>query len=111
MFGVSPRNRRLPNRKQLLRGQYENKIRMEATFTKVFETFASKIENDELVMDYFDLLRSICNFCYSTRKTQETFDLSQRLLSKSKIAELFDLDRSQSFSIYEVGRPVTASSC
>jgi predicted site-specific integrase-resolvase len=88
-----------------LRGQYENKIRMEATFTKVFETFASKVEGEELVMDYFDLLRSICNFCYSTRKTQELFDLSREMLKSSKILELFDLDKSNSFSIYEVRVP------
>ena len=88
----------------LLRGEYENKIRMEATFTKVFETFASHVENGQYTMNYFDLLCSICNFNYSTKSTQELYDLSQFLLKNSKILDLFDLDKNKKFSIYEVSK-------
>ena len=53
-------------------------------------------------MNYFDLLTSICNFNYSTKSTQELFDLSQDLRKNSKILELFDLDKNGTFNIYEV---------
>ena len=75
---------------------------MQATFTKVFETFASEMDEGELVMNYFDILRSICNFSYSTKKTGELYELSQKLMQNSKIMELFDLDRNNSFNVYEV---------
>lgn len=86
----------------MLRGQYENKIRMEATFTKIFETFASEIEDGQLVMNYFDLLYSICNFSFTTKKNGELYQLAMELMKNSKILELFDLDQNKTIDIYEV---------
>lgn len=74
---------------------------MEASFTKIFEIFASKIEDGELSMDYFDCLKALTNFNYSVKKTQELFDLSESMRKNSSIL-LFDLDGNNKISIYEV---------
>lgn len=75
---------------------------MESTITKIFETFASQLEDEHLVMNYFDLLHSICNFSYTTKKDDELFQKAMEMLKNSKILELFDLDDNQTFNVYEV---------
>ena len=93
--------KRLPERTFQLRGEYENKIRMGSSLTKIFETFASEVIEGELYMSYFDLLKSICNFDYTTNKTQKLFDVSEDMREDSKIM-MFDSDNDNKISVYEV---------
>ena len=55
-----------PDRTEIIRGNYENKIRFFSPPEKSFEIFASvKQEDGELRMKYSDFLNAMSPFCYS----------------------------------------------
>ncbi len=54
-----------PSRADIIRGNYENKIRFFSPPEKTFEIFASEKVDDELRMSYKDFLRAMSPFCYT----------------------------------------------
>jgi Ca2+-binding EF-hand superfamily protein len=91
---------KLPDLKTCLRGEYENRIFQESNVEKIFEVFASVYRNKSTYMNYFDLLRSICPFNYTTKSKEEIMEVAEKLKASS-ITKLFDLDGSGDISIEE----------
>ena len=54
-----------PSRADIIRGNYENKIRFFSPPEKTYEIFASEKVDDELRMSYKDFLRAMTPFCYT----------------------------------------------
>lgn len=50
---------------QIIRGEYEDKIRRYSPPEKIFNVFAQKNEKDELVLNLANLMKTICFYNYS----------------------------------------------
>lgn len=57
-----------PGTKEIIRGEYENKIRRDSPPEKIFEVFASELEGDSIFMNHEDFFNSICPFAFSTKE-------------------------------------------
>ena len=56
-----------PDSKDLLRGEYENKIRIYSAPEKIFECFASVNEKSSLLMTHSDLFKALTPFNYQNQ--------------------------------------------
>jgi len=63
-----------PPTRDRIRGEYENKIRMDCTPEKIFEVFATLKKDGRIYMSRQDLFRAITPFCYSTKKKEKGDD-------------------------------------
>lgn len=73
---------KLPETKDMIRGSYENKIRRSSPLEKMFEVFATEKTPEGLNMNFFDFMKAICPFNYSTKEIGElkvTFALSRNI--------------------------------
>lgn len=61
----------MPETADIIKGIYENKIRRSSPIEKIFEVFATVKTDDGLRMSFFDLMRAICPFNYSTKDIHE----------------------------------------
>lgn len=61
----------MPETSDIIKGIYENKIRRSSPIEKIFEVFATVKTEEGLRMSFFDLMRAICPFNYSTKDIHE----------------------------------------
>lgn len=61
----------VPETSVIIKGVYDNKIRRSSPIEKIFEVFANLKTEDGLRMSFFDLMRAICPFNYSTKDIDE----------------------------------------
>jgi len=90
----------MPGTEVWIRGEYENKIRRHSSVEKIFEVFATKKNNRNLLMTFEDLLRAIVPFNYSTKSKEEISDYFKEN-PPLFIKKLFDFDSSGDISIIE----------
>ena len=60
-----------PSTKERIRGEYENKIRRHSPPEKIFETFATIKEEDDIYMSQSDLFKAICPYNYAVREEND----------------------------------------
>ncbi|KRX07179.1 hypothetical protein PPERSA_00336 [Pseudocohnilembus persalinus] len=88
-----------PPTKNIIRGEYENKIRRHSPPEKIFEVFASQAGDDhKLYMSHYDLFKAICPFNYSTK---EISDEEQKDFSSTNLSNFADIDGDGMISLYE----------
>lgn len=62
----------MPDTPTVIKGVYENKIRRSSPLEKIFEVFSTiKGEEGRTMMSFYDLMRAICPFGYSTKDIEE----------------------------------------
>lgn len=87
-----------PTTKDRIRGEYENKIRKSSPPEKIFETFATISENNELFMSHFDLFKAITPFTYTTKSMDEE---SIKNYKSQALTDFADIDGDGKISLYE----------
>lgn len=91
-----------PSTKERIRGEYENKIRRHSPPEKIFETFATIKENDDIFMSQADLFKAICPYNYAVREESEE-DKKKRLeeFQSTSLLKFTDVDKDGKISLYE----------
>ncbi|KAL4459986.1 hypothetical protein ABPG74_003512 [Tetrahymena malaccensis] len=107
-----------PSTPDLIRGEYENKIRQDSPPEKIFEVFATeKDEDGNIQMSHEDFFKSICPFQYSAKEDKEDDDSNknegkkesddddskkeQKKIHSEALAQFADIDKDGKISIYE----------
>lgn len=88
-----------PDRPDIIRGNYENKIRFFSPPEKIYEVFATeRSEDGELRMSYKDFLRAMTPFCY----TPFFEDTDEYLKAhENRLLSIVDADRDGTISFTE----------
>lgn len=92
--------KKLPETSAIIKGGYENKIRRSSPIEKVFEVFATKRTKEGLRMTFFDLMRAVCPFNYSTKSADDMKKYLEENPPK-RTMELLDLDGDHHLNVYE----------
>ena len=90
----------MPSTATSIKGNYENKVRRGSPIEKIFDVFATGKNKDGLYMSFFDLLRAVCPFNYSTKDIEDMRAYLKENPPKALI-ELIDLDGSGDVSVVE----------
>lgn len=88
---------------EVIRGEYENKIRQESTVEKIFEIFSTKKRDFQLFLSYSDLIKSIIPFNYteaSENKVEKVMSVIEKKF-ETPFYKLFDIDKSEDIDLVE----------